>query len=131
VRFEVALSGGGRVTLAAYGMADAEHRVEKEIRALCPGARIDVLGVERVDPERRIVEEFAVRYRLRTTLATDAETQDEARPPRRLGRSAGSRGPDRGTSTRIRKNDGFLAEARRSAEDAENVSAEVPRRVPP
>jgi hypothetical protein len=78
VRFEVALSGGGRVTLAAYGMADAEHRVEKEIRALCPGARIDVLGVERVDPERRIVEEFAVRYRLRTTLATDAETQDEA-----------------------------------------------------
>jgi len=94
MRWEVALKGGGRVRLAAYGMADAEDQVEKELAALCPGARADVLEVARVDTESRIVEEFAVRYRLLATLAVDAETEDDARRAARRqlnDRLAGSR----------------------------------------
>ncbi|HEX8245207.1 MAG TPA: hypothetical protein VF541_16970 [Longimicrobium sp.] len=79
MRVEVAVRGGGRVELAAYGMADAEHQVQKELCELWPGARVDVLEVARTDPEPRIVEEFAVRYRLRATVAVEVETEDEAR----------------------------------------------------
>jgi hypothetical protein len=79
MRWEVALQGGGRVQLAAYGMADAEHQVEKELAELCPGARADILEVARTGSETRIVEEFAVRYRLQATVAVDAETEDDAR----------------------------------------------------
>jgi hypothetical protein len=61
----VALRGSGRVELAAYGVADAEHRVEKELGGLWPGARVEVLEVARTGGPGRIVEEFAVRYRLR------------------------------------------------------------------
>jgi hypothetical protein len=79
VRVEVAVRGGGRVELAAYGVADAEHQVEKELRELCPGARVDVVEVARTHPQPRIVEEFAVRYRLRATVAVEVETEDAAR----------------------------------------------------
>lgn len=78
-RREVAVRGEARVELAAYGIADAEAQVEKELRALLPGARIDVLEVAKTHAEPRIVEEFAVRYRLRATIPVDAETDDEAR----------------------------------------------------
>ncbi|HSU17058.1 MAG TPA: hypothetical protein VLK66_23325 [Longimicrobium sp.] len=79
MRWEVALKGGGRAELAAYGIADAEHQVEKEILGLCPEARVDVLEVARTAPGPRIVEEFAVRYRLRATVSIDAETEADAR----------------------------------------------------
>ena len=79
MRVEVAVKGGGRVELAAYGMADAEHQVEKELRELCPDARVDVLDVARTTPEPRIVEEFAVRYRLRATVPVEVEKEDDAR----------------------------------------------------
>ena len=76
---EVAVKGSARVELAAYGVADAEHQVEKELRALWPGARIVVLEVARVDPESRIVEAFAIRYQLRGTVPVEAESDDAAR----------------------------------------------------
>lgn len=76
---EVAVKGGARVELAAYGLADAEHTVEKELRALWPGARIDVLEVARLGDEPRIVEMFAVRYRVRGSVPVEAEGDDEAR----------------------------------------------------
>lgn len=72
------VKGAGRVELAAYGLADAEHQVEKEVRAAWPAARVEVLDVSRQGPGR-IVEEFAVRYRVRGTVAVDAESVDEAR----------------------------------------------------
>jgi hypothetical protein len=90
----VALKGGGRVELAAYGVADAEHQVEKELRAAWPEAKVEVLDVARAGAAGRIVEEFAVRYRLRGTLAVDAESPAEARRAalRELrGRFAGTR----------------------------------------
>lgn len=73
------MRGTGRVELPAYGLADAEHQVEKEIRALWPDAAVDVLDVGRVDERSRIVEEFRVRYRVRATVEVDAEAPAEAR----------------------------------------------------
>ena len=73
------MRGSARVELAAYGVADAEHQVERELRELWPGARVDLLEVARTLPEPRIVEEFAVRYSIRGTVAVDAESEDDAR----------------------------------------------------
>ena len=75
----VKLAGGGRVTLAAYGLADAERQVEKEIRAAWPEAHVDVLDLARTETAGRIVEEFAVRYRVRGTVTVDVADEKEAR----------------------------------------------------
>ena len=80
MRFEVAVKGGGRAELAAYGIADAEHQAEKEIRAAWPGARVDIVEVARTSPGERIVEEFAIRYRVSGVVVVDpAESADAAR----------------------------------------------------
>jgi hypothetical protein len=79
VRRAVAVKGTGRVSLAAYGIADAEHQVEKELRRLWPDARVDVLDVSRMDERARIVEEFTVRYRVRGSVEVEAETEEEVR----------------------------------------------------
>jgi hypothetical protein len=79
VEHTVAVRGGGRVELPAYGLADAEHQVEKEVRALWPAAGVDVLDVARMDEASRIVEEFRVRYRVRGAVTVDAPTLAEAR----------------------------------------------------
>lgn len=73
------MAGTARVELAAYGVADAEHQVEKELRELWPEARVDLLEVARTLPEPRIVEEFAVRYRIRGTVPVEAESDEDAR----------------------------------------------------
>lgn len=78
MRHRVALAGRGRAELAAYGMADAEHQVQKELAAIWAGARVDVLGVSRVGAH--IVEEFAVDYRVTGTLDVDADDAADARP---------------------------------------------------
>jgi hypothetical protein len=94
VRHTIALRGTGRVELAAYGLADAEHQVEKELRALLPDAAVDVLDVARTDEQSRIVEEFRVRYRVRAAVPVEADSADDARKAalRRLReRFAGSR----------------------------------------
>ena len=79
MRHAVVVRGTGRVELPAYGLADAEHQVEKEIRALWPDATVDVLDVARADEASRIVEEFRVRYRVRAVVPADADTPAEAR----------------------------------------------------
>jgi len=68
----VKVAGAGTVELAAYGIADAEHRVEKEIRRLIPSASVAIASVERPTDSSRIVEEFSVTYRLRLTVSIDA-----------------------------------------------------------
>jgi hypothetical protein len=75
----VRLRGAGRVELAAYGLADAEHRVEKELRAAWPGCAVEVLEVTRPRGAARIVEEFAVRYRVRGAEEVGAGTGAEQR----------------------------------------------------
>lgn len=68
----------GRVELPAYGLADAEHQVEKEILALVPDAQVDVTDVGRVDERSRIVEEFRVSYRIRAVVEVQAASPAEA-----------------------------------------------------
>ena len=76
----MAVRGSGRVELPAYGLADAEHQVEKEIRALWPdAAAVDVTDVARMEEASRIVEEFRVRYRVRGTVPVTADTEEDAR----------------------------------------------------
>ena len=75
----MAVRGSGRVELAAYGLADAEHQVEKELRALWPQAAVDVTDVGRTDASARIVEEFRVSYRVRGVVPTLADTEPDAR----------------------------------------------------
>ncbi|HEX8391603.1 MAG TPA: hypothetical protein VF665_04520 [Longimicrobium sp.] len=90
----VKLRGQGRVEVAAYGVADAEHQVEKELAALWPGALVDILEVGRVDADGRIVEEFRVGYRVRGSVSGTADTEEDARKAalRRLREAfAGSR----------------------------------------
>src|SRR5690606_25145945 len=60
VRLSVPLRGTGRVEVAAYGVADAEHLVQTELERLWPGARVRVPEVRRTGEEPRIVEEFEV-----------------------------------------------------------------------
>jgi hypothetical protein len=75
----VAVRGAGHVELPAYGLADAEHQVEKELRALWPdAAAVDVTDVARTDEASRIVEEFRVRYRVRGVVPVTADTEADA-----------------------------------------------------
>lgn len=71
--------GQGRVEVAAYGVADAEHQVEKELAALWPGVTADILEVGRADADGRIVEEFRVGYRVRGSVSVTAGTEEDAR----------------------------------------------------
>jgi hypothetical protein len=90
----VAIRGSGTAELAAYGLADAEHRVEKELRALWPAARVEVIDVSRRGPPGRIVEEFLVRYRVSGTEAVIAgDAAESSRLALRVARErfAGSR----------------------------------------
>lgn len=74
----VPIRGEGRVSVPAYGIADAEHLVEKEISRAFPGARITVLEARR-ETRDRIVEEFAVEYRIEATLEVEAEDPEKAK----------------------------------------------------
>ena len=85
----IRLRGVGTVEIAAHGVADAEHLVEKEMRALWPGARIVVVGIGRGADRPRIVEEFSLSYRVEATL--EAEGEDEPAARRAAFRSARER----------------------------------------
>lgn len=59
------MRGDGRISIAAYGSADAELRVEKEITTLWPEAVVSILRIGRAaDSAGRIVEDFEVTYRI-------------------------------------------------------------------
>jgi hypothetical protein len=75
--WRVAVRGAGGVELPAYGLADAEHRVEKELTALWPEARAEVVEVSRAG-SGRIVEEMGVRYRVRGGVSLAARSAEDA-----------------------------------------------------
>ena len=79
-RFTVAVRGRGRASVAAFGIADAEHLVQKEIGRAWPDARVEVLGVSRT-AEPRIVEELTVDYRVSGTIEVEAESDEKAAGP--------------------------------------------------
>lgn len=73
----VRVRGRGRVRIAAYGVADAEHLVEKELTRLWPAASVRIERISRAgDP--RIVEEFDVAYLLEGEQEVEAPTPAEA-----------------------------------------------------
>jgi hypothetical protein len=74
VEHAVAVRGGGTAVVPAYGLADAEHQVEKEIREAWPDAAVQVLDVARPSGPPRIVEDFAVTYRVHGTITVDADS---------------------------------------------------------
>jgi hypothetical protein len=76
---DVALRATGRAEVPAYGLADAEHQVEKEVRDAWPGATVEVLDVSRTGGTGRIVEEFAVRFRAQGTVPVEADSEEDAR----------------------------------------------------
>jgi hypothetical protein len=67
------------VELPAYGVADAEHQVEKEIVRAWPDARVEVTEIGRAAGSGRIVEEFTVGYHVQGTLQVPASSAREAR----------------------------------------------------
>ena len=87
----VSLRGTGRVELPAYGLADAEHRVHKVLAAIWRGCRVDVMDVGRVDSRARVVEEFAVGYRVRGSVETSAADPRAAAVRELRTRFAGTR----------------------------------------
>jgi hypothetical protein len=88
VPFRVRLRGSGSVEIAAYGLADAEHRVEKELTAGWPEATVEIREVRR-PASGRIVEEFTVAYLLRGEVTVEEDGREEAR--RRAFRDARAR----------------------------------------
>lgn len=77
MEYEIRVRGEGRVQLPAYGLADAEHRVEKELSRLWPGATIRVLDVSRGRDGARIVEEFTVIYRIDGVVNVEVPSPNE------------------------------------------------------
>lgn len=76
--FRVRIRGRGRVEVAAYGIGDAEHLVEKEIGRLWPEAKVEIVEAARTASGQRLVEEFRIAYRLTAPLTVEAASRDEA-----------------------------------------------------
>ena len=79
MRFRARVRGQGTVEVPGYGVADAEHRLEKEIAALDPTATVQIREIRRVDSEARIVETFALSFAIRMELDVEEEEEGEAR----------------------------------------------------
>lgn len=73
----VRVRGRGRVLVSAYGIADAEHLVEKELARLCPEAAVRIEEISRAGPHR-IVEEFDVTYIIDSVVEVTANSEKEA-----------------------------------------------------
>lgn len=78
MEYSVRVRGAGEVRVAAYGMADAEHLVQKELGRIWPSARVEVTDITRTDPAPRLVEEFLVRYWVEGVVMATADSLEEA-----------------------------------------------------
>jgi hypothetical protein len=79
VRFSIRVRGSGRAEVTANSIADAEHRVEKEIGRLWDGVRVRIRGVAWLDEAERITGEYDVEYGLEGSVEVDAEDSETAR----------------------------------------------------
>jgi hypothetical protein len=71
------LLGSGTVTLAAFGVGDAEARAEKELRAVFPDALVGIRGIRRLLDGDPVVDEFEVDYRLGVELEVGADPDEK------------------------------------------------------
>lgn len=58
----VRVHGRGAVEIPGYGLADAEHRLEKELKTILSGGIVQVQQIRRTDPEPRIVESYLISF---------------------------------------------------------------------
>lgn len=74
------VTGSGRAEVPAYGIADAEHQLEKELKGVDPAAGIRITQTRRTDLRQRIVEEFELSYLLTVSVVVsrDRESAEEA-----------------------------------------------------
>lgn len=79
-RVPVRVHGRGAVEIPGYGLADAEHRLEKELKSLLPGGTVQVQQIRRTDPEPRIVESYLISFSVVTDL--EVEPSDEGKVER-------------------------------------------------
>lgn len=75
----VRVTGEGRVQVPGYGIADAEDRIEKDVRALFPTGLFRILQTRRTDPEPKIVETFEVEYRVVVAVEVDPDETEKMR----------------------------------------------------
>ena len=73
------MTGTGRADVAAYGIADAEMTLEKELSRAWPGATLRIPEVHRTEAVRRIVESFELLYHLTLEVEVDAPDAESAR----------------------------------------------------
>lgn len=66
------------MVVSAYGVADAEHLVEKELAHLWPEGIVRIEEISRVGPSR-IVEEFEIAYRLEGVVEVEEATEATGR----------------------------------------------------
>jgi hypothetical protein len=78
VEYRVRLSGGGRRTVTAHGLADAEAQVEKEWNELWREARIAIREVARREGGA-LTAIFEVVYGLSAEVVVTAGNDDDAR----------------------------------------------------
>ncbi len=67
-QFTLTLRGSGEVLIEAHGVGDAQAQTEKELGRALPGASIDIREIRRTEDEPRIVETFALAYRVAMTV---------------------------------------------------------------
>lgn len=108
--YRVHLKGRGRAEVTAYGLADAEHLVEKEWSRIWPEARAGVREVAR-SGGGAIAGEFSVGFVVEVPLEVEASSADGAR--REAFREA--RGRVDGTRYRFTEWEAAKVEKRRSA----------------
>ena len=75
--FSVRVRGTGQAEVAANGIADAEHLVQKELGRLWPAARVEVVDIRRQGVSR-LVEEFVVSYWLEGVVMVDGPSEADA-----------------------------------------------------
>jgi hypothetical protein len=72
------LHGTGSVEIPAFGVADAEARLEKELHRAAPDAIIRIDEIRRAENTPRIVETFAVTFRLVLAIQLDIDDAGSA-----------------------------------------------------
>lgn len=77
--YRVHLRGRGRAEVGAYGMADAEHQVEKELVRAWPGVGVRIEEIGRPAGASRLVETFRVGWMAEGWIDAEGATPEEAR----------------------------------------------------
>ncbi len=79
MRYHALLVGSGVASIEAFGSADAEARLEKEVARALPGASLLIRALRRTEETPRIVEGFDAEYLLRVRIDMEGNDEEGAR----------------------------------------------------